>query len=183
MSLQKTIDLVNDLIPFYINSDLIKVNDEKYIVEHKDKLSSIVLTCLNHVLYNNFTPIMTRYCKLKIVAYTDGSCRSGKGGWAYIALTKPEITRQGKQPNTTNNIMEMTAVIELLIDFPNADIHVYTDSNYVIHCAQKLWKRNKNVDLWNKYDLVALNRNIKFTWVKGHSGNIYNERVDRLASA
>ncbi len=120
-----------------------------------------------------------------ITLYTDGSCtpNPGKGGWAFIAVFDDfDIEDSGKSENTTNNIMEMTAVIEGLSTFPEEkEFTVYSDSQYVINCAQGKWQRKKNIDLWQKYDKISRNKKITFVWVKGHSGDHYNERVDKLA--
>ena len=121
-----------------------------------------------------------------ITLYTDGSCtpNPGKGGWAFIAVFDDfDIEDSGKSENTTNNIMEMTAVIEGLSTFPEEkEFTVYSDSQYVINCAQGKWQRKKNIDLWQKYDKISRNKKITFVWVKGHSGDHYNERVDKLAT-
>ena len=75
-----------------------------------------------------------------------------------------------------------TAVIEALqqLDFAKKFL-IYSDSLYVINCAQGKWKRKKNIELWKKYDIYAAGKDIIFKWVKGHNGNHYNELVDRLA--
>ena len=118
---------------------------------------------------------------MRITVYTDGSCRFGKGGWGAIAIQE-DICIYGSEKDTTNNRMEMMAIIETLRAFPNTKkLLIYSDSNYAINCAQKLWKRNKNLDLWKEYDKLALGKDIVFKWVKGHDGNVYNERVDCLA--
>lgn len=120
-----------------------------------------------------------------ITIYTDGSCmpNPGKGGWAYIALeNNSEIHVYGGEKKSTNNIMELTAVIEAMTDFSNYDnFHIYSDSQYVIKCAQNIWKRSKNIELWKRYDEVSKDKKILFTWIKGHGGNKYNEMVDKLA--
>ena len=122
---------------------------------------------------------------MSLTIYTDGSCKPnpGKGGWGYIAIFPDcELHINGGCKYTTNNRMEMTAVIEAITEFyfiKNFDI--YTDSQYVINCSKHKSKRKKNVDLWKKYDTCSLGKNITFHWVKGHAGNNYNELVDKLA--
>jgi ribonuclease HI len=121
----------------------------------------------------------------RITIYTDGSCspNPGKGGWAYLALYKnEEISVYGGDKYTTNNIMELTAVIEAIKDFTEDKyFHIYSDSLYVIKCAQGEWKKIKNLELWNEYDKYSKNKDILYTWVKGHNGDKYNEIVDKLA--
>jgi ribonuclease HI len=121
----------------------------------------------------------------RLTIYTDGSCspNPGKGGWAFIALLPDcEVHFNGKDEKTTNNIMEMTAVIQALKEFSHTkNFLIYTDSMYVINCAQGKWQRKKNVELWKEYDTCSQGKDIIFSWVKGHSGNTYNELVDKLA--
>ena len=122
---------------------------------------------------------------MKTQIYTDGSCRNSIGGYAFIIIkSNYELSWSDKVLNTTNNRMELTAVIEALKCLqPHEPCDVYSDSQWVINCAQKLWKRNKNLDLWEQYDFVSKHHDIQFIWVKGHSGNVYNERCDKMAFA
>lgn len=121
----------------------------------------------------------------EIVIYTDGSCspNPGKGGWGYIAVFKDyDVYCNGGEEYTTNNVMEMTGVIEALKEFGDSNnFHIYSDSKYVINCAQGLWRRKANIELWKEYDRYSKGKNIRFTWVKGHNGDHYNELVDKLA--
>ncbi len=91
----------------------------------------------------------------------------------------------GKATNTTNNRMEITAVLEALKRCPNNSlVKVITDSQYVIGTMTKNWKRNKNTDLWSLLDKeVQRMKCVDFEWVKGHNGNEYNELADNLASS
>ena len=120
-----------------------------------------------------------------ITIYTDGSCspNPGKGGWAYIALTyNKDVIAFGKSAKTTNNIMELTAVIKALKDFSKqTDFLFCSDSLYVINCAQGKWKRKKNIELWKKYDKYSQGKNIQWKWVKGHASDKYNNLVDAEA--
>lgn len=118
-----------------------------------------------------------------IQVYTDGSCRERKGGYAYVILTDDyEMSWSGFKDDTTNNRMELTAVIEALkILEQNVSCIIYSDSQWVINCALRKWKRNKNLDLWEEYDHQSKSRTIQFVWVKGHAGNKYNELCDKLA--
>ena len=79
--------------------------------------------------------------------------------------------------------MELRAVIEALhvLKLCTGVIEVYTDSLWVLNCAQRLWKRNANLDMWSEYDSVASGKTLNWKWVRGHSGNKYNELVDKLA--
>lgn len=133
-----------------------------------------------------------------IKIYTDGACSGnpGKGGWGAILLYQDkEKTINGFDPETTNNRMELIAVIEALkIIKKNIKIKIYTDSNYVKDGITKWifsWKKNgwknskkqvvKNSDLWQELDLLVQKYDVEFFWVKGHNGDKYNEIADQLA--
>ena len=134
----------------------------------------------------------------EIIIYTDGAClgNPGAGGWgAIIIINKREEIISGGSKETTNNRMEMFAVIEALKKASNeAVINLYTDSKYVINGISNWinnWKNNewrtsnnkpvKNYELWKKIDFYNTNLNINWHWVKGHSGNKYNDKVDKIA--
>lgn len=131
--------------------------------------------------------------------YTDGACSGnpGVGGWASVLLYeqhKKEL--YGNDEETTNNRMELTAVIEALKALKRpCNVTLYSDSKYVIDSINKDWvykweannwiksdrKPALNTDLWKELlTLLAVHR-VKFVWVKGHNGNEYNERCDELA--
>ena len=131
--------------------------------------------------------------------YTDGACRGnpGPGGWgAVLRSGKHEKELYGGEPNTTNNRMEMTAVVKALTALTNpSDVTLTTDSQYVrkgitewIHNWKKNgWKTSakqavKNADLWQQIDALSTEHTIRWEWVKGHSGHPENERVDALAN-
>ena len=122
-----------------------------------------------------------------IKIYTDGSCLKnpgGPGGWAICVITEDdyEFYFSEGESSTTNNRMELQAVIQAILCVKeNASCIIYTDSKLTINCAKGIWKRHANLDLWNEYDKQSRNKNIDFEWVKGHSGNKYNEIVDTLA--
>jgi ribonuclease HI len=122
--------------------------------------------------------------KNKTIIYTDGACSGnpGKGGWAAVIINNNnEKILSGSEPLTTNNKMELLAVI-------------FTDSKYVKDGIESWiinWKKNgwmtaakqpvKNKDLWAQLDELRENKNIEWKWVKGHSDNKYNNMVDEIA--
>ena len=133
-----------------------------------------------------------------IKIYTDGSClgNPGFGGWAAIIfLNDKKIKIKGKKKNTTNNQMELMAPIKALKKIPVGEkVQIYTDSKYVktgITEWIESWKKNnwktsskkkvKNKDLWKELDRLSEKYQVKWLWVKGHSGDIVNEEVDQLA--
>jgi ribonuclease HI len=136
-------------------------------------------------LYLSFQNKMTEQ-----VIYTDGSCtpNPGRGGWGFILVglrEEPDWFVNGGSIQTTNNQMEVMAVIEAL-KFCNGSINrfkIFSDSQYVINCAQGKWKRKKNMDLWKKFDIVSKGKTIRWEWVKAHNGDHYNEKVDLLAKS
>ena len=138
------------------------------------------------------------YNKEKIVIYTDGACykNPGPGGYAAIILDEDkEIEITGYKPDTTNNRMELMAVIEALkVVKKNKKIILYSDSNYVVKGINewiKSWKKRgwrtasnkpvKNLDLWKELDKLFEKKNVKLKKVAAHSGNEFNEKVDKLA--
>ena len=117
--------------------------------------------------------------------YTDGSCipNPGPGGWAFVCFNETEEFHiSGGEDKTTNNRMELSAVIEALKFNDKRETYcIYSDSMYVINCAKGVWARKKNIDLWQKYDKVSKNKIIEWVWVRAHNGDKYNEIVDKLA--
>ena len=126
-----------------------------------------------------------------IKIYTDGAYSSLRdmGGYAFVVLKDEEkiYSYFFNEPNTTNNRMEIQAVISALNwlyenNYTEEEISIYTDSMYVIGSMTKNWKRNKNVDLFTELDDVFLKfKNVIFKHIKGHSGDKYNELCDKLA--
>jgi ribonuclease HI len=131
--------------------------------------------------------------------WTDGACSGnpGPGGWgALIKYNNSVKELSGPEKNTTNNRMEMVAVIKALqFISTQSDINLFTDSKYVKDGITKWihgWKKNnwqnsqkkevKNKDLWVELDILSQKHNIKWIWVKGHSGNTENEIADKLAT-
>jgi ribonuclease HI len=132
--------------------------------------------------------------------YTDGACSGnpGPGGWgALLRIGGKEKEMSGYDPATTNNRMELMAVIEALKSLKRpVAVRVHTDSQYVqkgisewIHGWKKRgWKTAdrqpvKNVDLWQALDAATAGHKIEWLWVRGHNGHVENERVDALARA
>jgi ribonuclease HI len=131
--------------------------------------------------------------------YADGGCRGnpGPGGWGAV-LQSGGVEKElwGGEAHTTNNRMELTAVIRALEALKRpSTVHVHTDSQYVQKGINEWihnWKRNgwrtsdkkpvKNADLWQELDTLAREHEIKWSWIKGHAGNAGNERADRLAN-
>ena len=133
-----------------------------------------------------------------IEIYTDGAClgNPGRGGWGAILLYKEHRKEiSGGEKLSTNNRMEMRAVIESLKTLKKlSEVTLYTDSKYGMDGITKWifnWKKNgwkgsdkkpvKNVDLWQELDAEVAKHQIKWVWVKGHSGNKFNEIADVLA--
>jgi ribonuclease HI len=131
------------------------------------------------------------------VVYTDGSClgNPGRGGWAWVVDGGPSDS--GGESHTTNQRMEVTAVLRALQALPGP-LLVMSDSTYVVNCFRQRWwvgwerrgwrnaqgKPVANQDLWK--DLLALaldpSRPVSFEWVKGHSGDRMNDVVDQMAT-
>ena len=123
-----------------------------------------------------------------IEIFTDGSCLKnpgGSGAWAFCFIEKDKtvLTSSGSEKSTTNNRMELKAVIESLKFIENIDENykIFSDSQVTINCAIGKWKRKANLDLWEEFDIQMKDKKITFEWVKAHNGNIYNELVDKLA--
>jgi ribonuclease HI len=136
----------------------------------------------------------------KVVMYTDGACRGnpGPGGWGVVLSYRGnQRTLKGYAAETTNNRMELTAVIEGLRALKRpCEVELNTDSKYVMQGISewmRTWKRNgwktaarkpvKNFDLWQQLDDEAARHSVHWKWVKGHSGVDGNEHADRLANA
>ncbi|MDB2620564.1 ribonuclease HI [Porticoccaceae bacterium] len=131
--------------------------------------------------------------------FTDGACRGnpGPGGWgALLRFGGEEKTLFGGEQDTTNNRMELTAVIEALGALKRpCDVTLTSDSTYVLKGIQEWmpnWKKRgwktaskkpvKNIDLWKKLDVLIVEHKIDWQWVKGHSGHPENELADQLAN-
>jgi ribonuclease HI len=134
-----------------------------------------------------------------VEVYADGACKGnpGPGGWGVLMIAgSRERELHGGEPATTNNRMELTAVIRALESLPQGSrVRLYTDSQYVQKGMTEWlssWKRRgwrtadkkpvKNKDLWQRLDELARNHKVDWHWVKGHAGHPGNERADALAN-
>jgi len=135
-----------------------------------------------------------------VTIYTDGACKGnpGPGGWGVLLVAgtrRKEIF--GGEPATTNNRMELTAVIRALESLKrDCDVDLFTDSQYVKNGIETWihgWKKNgwktsdrkpvKNAELWRELDALAAIHRVRWHWVKGHNGHPENDRADALANA
>lgn len=134
-----------------------------------------------------------------VVLFTDGACSGNPGAGGYCAILQcrgNERVISGYRRNTTNNRMELIAVIEGLktLEVP-CNVHVISDSKYVCDAVNQGWIRNwkrngwrksdkkpvLNIDLWTEFDRLISIHDVEFEWVKGHAGHPENERCDRIA--
>jgi ribonuclease HI len=138
-----------------------------------------------------------------IVVYTDGACSGnpGPGGWAWAVSPDGVPSGSGGEPHTTNQRMELRAVLEALrglgVGSEAGPIEVVSDSTYVVKCFHDRWWANwqrngwrnskkepvANADLWKPLIELVQAGEVTFRWVKGHSGDVMNELVDALAVA
>lgn len=182
----------NTIQPIYGKLELSKLKKD----ELKEIASKLKITHWNGKSFSKLTiadliesiiDIKSQETNDTITIYTDGSCLknpNGPGGWALCALDKNQqidVCICGGDPSTTNNRMELQAIIESLKAFPLKNLHIYSDSKYVINCATGKFKRKANIDMWHIYDKYAKGITLTFTWVRAHNGNKYNEIVDKLS--
>jgi ribonuclease HI len=133
-----------------------------------------------------------------LIVYTDGASRGNPGPGGYGAIlkwgdTEKELSKGYRK--TTNNRMELMAVIASLEDLKKEGLHItiYSDSQYVVKAVEEGWLKNwiatnfkggkKNRDLWTRFFELSKKHHIKFIWVKGHASNACNNRCDELATA
>lgn len=129
----------------------------------------------------------------KIIIYTDGSCKGnpGPGGWAALLLENetdktPFKILKGNSRATTNNRMEMMAMIEALKfvqknNLNNSVITLFSDSNLLIQTLNQGWKKKANQDLWEQLDTYSKGLLIDYVWVKAHATNHWNNECDKVA--
>jgi ribonuclease HI len=133
----------------------------------------------------------------EVTIYTDGACdpNPGSGGWAAVLIFQKESKEiKGSESPTTNNRMELMAAIQALKVLKNGHrVDLYTDSKYLqmgieiwmSNWVKRGWRRKggklANIELWQNLQELSKEHSIKWHWLKGHAGNVYNERVNRLA--
>jgi ribonuclease HI len=134
----------------------------------------------------------------RVVIHTDGACSGnpGPGGWgAILAFGQHRKEIKGGEPHTTNNRMELMAAISALEALKRPSlVDIYTDSQYLrsgVMSWLARWKRNgwrtaekkpvKNADLWRRLDTALTQHRVRWHWVRGHAGDVLNERADELA--
>lgn len=127
----------------------------------------------------------------KFTIYTDGSCDNiqypNYGGWAYLILENGNIIEQksGNDIHTTNNRMEMVAIIESLVELPKfSEVEIFTDSEYCIGVLSNKYRAKVNLDIIEQFKELVNSKqlNVSFKWIKGHSNDKYNTIVDNLAN-
>jgi ribonuclease HI len=127
---------------------------------------------------------------MKYLLYTDGSCDNlsirREGGYAYVILDqKKNVVKSFSKGtiNTTNNIMELTAIIEGCKAIPedNAEVAIYSDSQYALNVLSGKWKGQANRSLINNHKANKKRLRLQYNWIKGHCGNKYNDMVDLMA--
>ena len=118
--------------------------------------------------------------------YTDGAClgNPGPGGWGAVIIEDGiKRTLSGADESTTNNRMEMLAVIQGLASVPESEpVTVFSDSQYVVNTMTRGWKRKANQDLWDRLDAEVAAHRVEWRWVRGHTGDPGNEEADSLAT-
>lgn len=141
----------------------------------------------------------SRLTQKEVIIFADGACKGnpGPGGYAAILRTDGQETElSGSEPRTTNNRMELTAVIKAFESLKaDSKVRVVTDSNYVVkgmtewlpNWLKKGWKNSQggevlNRDLWERLYELTKRHKVQWEWIKGHNGHPENERCDRLAN-
>ena len=123
------------------------------------------------------------------IIYTDGGCAvnpGGPGGYAAVIIdcSTGEVTEySGGFASTTNNRMEVMATIVALEQIPDAScVQLYSDSQYLLNTMSGKWRKKKNADLWKRLDQASRTKTLDLVWVRGHNGDMYNERCDAMCT-
>ena len=117
--------------------------------------------------------------------YTDGGCIENPGGigaWAFVAVANGQVLYKaaGGELETTNNRMELQAVIEAM-KWAGGACTINTDSDLTVKCGNRLWKRRANLDLWTEFERYRP-QGLVLRWIRGHSGNAWNEMADAMCN-
>lgn len=136
----------------------------------------------------NYCPICGFKLDSTIVFYTDGALKTSNktGGWAFVVVENGRIIDSScdKVENTTNNKMELLAVMKAIVyalKHKMDNITIYTDSQYVYGCSMLGWKRKQNIDYWEVFDKLFKKLRVSIKWVKGHNTDVFNIKADSLA--
>lgn len=145
------------------------------------------------------TPNDAKHGPDRVHVYTDGACSGnpGPGGWGWAVAPGGEPNASGGERRTTNQRMELYAVLDAVRTLGDRPLAIHSDSTYVVNCFRDgwwvRWRRNgwrnakkqpvANADLWEPLVDAVEAGDVTFTWVKGHSGDRMNDLVDRLAVA
>ena len=201
MSLLKTLlvlFLVIKLLPFCLIYSIMLVRYPRRYLLAGEKTVDIILS-FEERLYEKIRKIWKRRKMKTVTIYTDGACSGnpGPGGWGAILMYgahRRELS--GGEPDTTNNRMELTAVIQALSLLKEpCVVDLWSDSKYVIDGLEKGWARGwkkrgwvksdkkpaLNPDLWDRLLALEEIHTLRYHWVKGHAENEYNNRCDELA--
>ena len=171
-------------------------NDNLEYISHRKLLSSVRI--IDNYEFPAYQCSVTKRSKVKI--YTDGGCDvnpGGTGGWAFLIIPPGQdrvIERSGREERSTNNRMELTAALRALESLESSsEVELFTDSQYLARGMTQWihnWVRSrwtlkdgspvKNSDLWKRLSEASKRHRVTWTWVRGHKGDPYNVRVDRL---
>lgn len=151
------------------------------------KFEIAVLSGGSNFEVKNNPPLVTFPGLPLITIYTDGACSGNPGNYGYAGIIinegGKEIPFVGGGTQGTNNIAELLAIIEgVKRTSIGSNIIIYSDSQLCVEQGNGNWKRNKNLNLWEKFDMLKKERTVVLKWVKGHADNSFNNKVDRMAT-